>query len=104
MVKYAVVDIYGLPGTKQTHSKPTKTYDSIKAVRVAAMRQRKLKNGKGWIVKLYADNSASIVGQVWNLDLIKYHGYKGWVYEDKTGRGVEKMYILNIDGTIGRRL
>lgn len=102
MVKYAVVDIYGLPGTKQTHSKPTKTYDSIKAVRVAAMRQRKLKNGKGWIVKLYADNSASIVGQVWNLNM-PWKNYSGWVYEDKTSR-MEKMYVLNKDGSIGREL
>ena len=99
MVKYAVVDIYGLPGTKQTHSKPTKTYDSIKAVRLAAKRAR-MNNGPGWIVKLYADNSAQVIGQVWNLT---YHGYSGWMYEDKTGM-YEKTYVLNADGSLGRRL
>lgn len=98
-VKYAVVHIYGIPGTQQTHSKPTKTYDSIKAVRLAAKRAR-MNNGPGWIVRLYADNSAQIIGQVWNL---KYYGYDGWIYEDKTDR-MEKTYVLNKDGSLGRRL
>ena len=102
MTEYAVVNIYGIPGTKQTHSKPTKTYNSIKDARKAAMRYRMLKNGPGWIVRLYADNSASIVGQVWNLNM-SWKNYSGWVYEDKTSR-MEKMYVLNKDGSIGREL
>lgn len=98
MTEYAVVHIYGIPGTKQSHSKPTKTYKSIKEVRKAAMRYRMTEDGPGWIVRLYADKSASIVGQVWNS---AYYG--GWIYEDKTDR-MEKVYVLNKDGSLGRQL
>ena len=99
MTKYAVVYIYGIPGTKQSHSKPTKTYNSIKEVRKAAMRYR-MSNGPSWIVRLYADNSAEILGQVWKKVLPEYDG---WVYEDKSERR-ERYYVLNKDGSLGRQL
>lgn len=106
MPKYAVVNIYadGNGLSNLTHSKPTKTYDSLKKVRLAAVRARKTGKGGNWIVQLYSDDSARILGQVWYKDTTRWGGsYIGWTYEDKS-ESRDTNYELRKDGSLGRRL
>jgi len=105
MTKYIVAWLYGDGNGKVTgHSKPTKYYDTIDEARIGA--KRKGKKGEGmWIFRFYeSDRTAMAIGQVGKVGPLLsqyYGGYTGWAYKDQK-KG--ELYVLNTDGSLGKKL